>query len=133
MTNSFKELRDLASLDSFLSQSNGDPVIIFKHSDTCGISARAYAQMSEIERPVGLVTVQRARAVSDEIEKRLGIMHETPQVLIVADGKVGWTASHGHIKAEAVEAAVKSVSSEQWVLKKRGPSPTVWEGADSSD
>jgi len=40
MNNGFIELRDVAALDDFLAQSNGDPVIIFKHSDACGISAR---------------------------------------------------------------------------------------------
>jgi bacillithiol system protein YtxJ len=104
MINGFIELRDVASLDDFLARSNGDPVIIFKHSDSCGISARAYTQMSELERPVGLVTVQTARAVSDELEKRMGLAHETPQVMIISDGKVAWTASHGQVKAAAVEA-----------------------------
>jgi bacillithiol system protein YtxJ len=113
MTNGFNELRDVASLDDFLAQSNGNPVIIFKHSDSCGISARAYTQMSELKRPVGLVTVQTARAVSDEIGKRMGLAHETPQVMIISDGKVAWTASHGQVKAAAVEAALEEVGSRQ--------------------
>ena len=113
MTNGFIELRDVASLDDFLAQSNGDPVIIFKHSDSCGISARAYTQMSDLERPVGLVTVQTARAGSDELEKRLGLEHETPQVMIVSDGKVAWTASHGQVRAAAVEAALAEAGSKQ--------------------
>ena len=112
MTNSFIELRDVASLDDFLAQSNGDPVVIFKHSDSCGISARAHAQMSGLDHPVGLVTVQTARAVSDELEKRMGLAHETPQVMIVSDGKVVWTASHGYIKAKAVEAALEEQSAK---------------------
>jgi bacillithiol system protein YtxJ len=112
MTNSFVELRDVASLDDFLARSNGDPVIIFKHSDSCGISARAYAQMSGLDHPVGLVTVQTARAVSDELEKRMGLAHETPQVMIVSDGKAVWTASHGYIKATAVEAALEEQSAK---------------------
>jgi monothiol bacilliredoxin len=109
MTNGFIELRDVVALDDFLSRSNGDPVIIFKHSDSCGISARAYTQMSEVASPVGLVTVQTARAVSDELEKRMGLAHETPQVMIVSDGKVAWTASHGQVKAAAVEAALQKL------------------------
>src|SRR5713101_5054671 len=109
MTNGFIELSDVASLDNFLARSNGDPVIIFKHSDSCGISARAYTQMSGLERPVGLVTVQTARAVSDELEKRMGLAHETPQVMIVHHGQVAWTASHGQVKAAAVEAALEEV------------------------
>ena len=112
MTNGFIELRDVASLDNYLAQSNGDPVIIFKHSDSCGISARAYAQMSQLEHPVGLVTVQRARAVSDELEKRMGLAHETPQVMIVHQGQVAWTASHGQVKAAAVEAALREQSAK---------------------
>jgi bacillithiol system protein YtxJ len=107
MNNGFVELLDIESLDNFLAQSNGEPVIIFKHSDSCGISARAHTQMSELEHPVGLVTVQTARAVSDEIRKRMGLAHETPQVMIVSDGKVVWTASHGQVKAAAVEAALE--------------------------
>ncbi len=113
MNNGFIELRDVASLDSFLARSNGDPVIIFKHSDSCGISARAYAQMSQLEHPVGLVTVQTARAVSDEIGKRMGLAHETPQVMIVHNGQVAWTASHGQVKAAAVEAALEEVGSRR--------------------
>ena len=109
MTNGFIELRDVASLDDFLARSNGDPVIIFKHSYSCGISARAYTQMSWLERPVGLVTVQTARAVSDEIGKRMGLAHETPQVMIISDGKVAWTASHGQVKAAAVEAELQKL------------------------
>ena len=109
MTNGFIELRDVASLDDFLARSNRDPVIIFKHSDSCGISARAYTQMSELERPVGLVTVQTARAVSDDLEKRMGLAHETPQVMIISDGKIAWTASHGQVKAAAVEAELQKL------------------------
>ncbi len=109
MNNGFIELRDVAALDDFLAQSNGDPVIIFKHSDSCGISARAYTQMSGLDRPVGLVTVQTARAVSDELEKRMGLAHETPQVMIVHDGQVAWTASHGQVKAAAVEEELRKL------------------------
>jgi len=112
MTNGFIELRDVAALDDFLARSNGNPVIIFKHSDSCGISSRAYTQMSWLERPVGLVTVQQARAVSDEIGKRMGLAHETPQVMIISNGKVAWTASHGQVKAAAVEAALREQSAK---------------------
>jgi bacillithiol system protein YtxJ len=114
-SNGFVELLDTDSLDRFLAQSNGSPAIIFKHSNSCGISARAHEQMSKIERPVGLVIVQKARALSDEIAKRTGIAHETPQAFILRDREVLWTASHGQIKAEAVEAALLEIS-EQWAV-----------------
>ena len=64
LANGFVELPDTDSLDRFLAESNGSPAIIFKHSDTCGISARAHAEMSRIEHSVGLVIVQKARGVA---------------------------------------------------------------------
>jgi len=106
MSNSFIEIADLDSLDRFLAEPNGSPAVIFKHSNSCGISARAHAQMSRLERPVGLVIVQKARDVSSEIAARTGVEHETPQVFILRGGEVLWTASHGQIRAEAVEAAL---------------------------
>ena len=110
--NGFVELPDTDSLDRFLAQANGSPAIIFKHSNSCGISARAHAELSRIEHTIGLVVVQQARAVSNEIEARTGVGHETPQVFIMRDQKVLWTASHGRIKADAIEAALREINEQ---------------------
>jgi bacillithiol system protein YtxJ len=75
-----------------------------KHSSSCGISGRAYGEMTSFEGPVGLITVQESRAVSDEIERRTGVAHETPQILILRDNKVVFTASHFKVKAETITA-----------------------------
>jgi bacillithiol system protein YtxJ len=112
LSKGFIELPDADSLDRFLAQSNGSPAIVFKHSNSCGISARAHVQMSRLEFPVGLVIVQAARALSDEIAVRTGVEHETPQVFILSDGEVLWTASHGQITAEAVELALGKSSDQ---------------------
>ena len=63
--------------------------------------------MSRIEHPIGLVVVQSARGLSNEIEARTGVAHESPQVFIMRDQRVVWTASHGQIKAEAIEGALR--------------------------
>ena len=110
MTNGFIEISDTESLDQFLTRADGALAIIFKHSNSCGISGRAYTQMSSLGRPLGIVIVQDARSVSDEIVKRSGVAHETPQLLIFRNGEVVWTASHGQIKAEAVAAALEKIS-----------------------
>jgi bacillithiol system protein YtxJ len=112
LTNGFVELPDVDALDRFLARANGSPAIILKHSNSCGISARAHEEMSRIEMPVGLVTVQQARVVSNELETRMGVEHETPQVFIIRDGQALWTASHGQIKAEAIEAALRQISGQ---------------------
>ena len=126
-SNGFVELPDTDSLDRFLTESNGSPAIIFKHSDSCGVSSRAHGQMSQIKVPVGLVIVQRARALSDEIAARTGIVHETPQVFILRGREVLWTASHGQIRVEAVEAALREISERGAVggeQKGGGPRPS---------
>ncbi len=110
--NGFMELNDVQRLDELLGQSGEQPVILFKHSDTCGISARAYREMTKLENRIALVTVQKARALSNEIESRFGLPHETPQVLVVRAGKLAWSASHFRITADAVTRAVDEAAGE---------------------
>ncbi|MCA1814857.1 MAG: bacillithiol system redox-active protein YtxJ [Acidobacteria bacterium] len=106
----FLEIGDAASLDDLFARSKVAPVVVLKHSTTCPISARAYRQMAQLDRTrvgdVALVVVQTARKVSDEIARRTGVRHESPQAFVVRDGKAVWDASHFDITAEAVERAV---------------------------
>ena len=110
MNNGFIEIGDVSSLDDFLTSRSGSAVVLFKHSDTCGVSARAYRELSRLPGPVGLITVQRARPVSDEIERRWQLEHETPQVLIVREGKLVWHASHFRVRSEDVEKVLAESS-----------------------
>ena len=112
MDNQFVEIASLTSLDDFVAGLDGAPGILFKHSDSCGISSRAYNEMSRVPYRIGLVVVQQARPVSDEIEKRWRVSHETPQVLIVRDGAVLWKASHFEVKAADVEAVLNKANGE---------------------
>lgn len=103
----FVEIQTREQLEDFLGASNGSPAILFKHSDSCGISARAYRDMAQLKEQVGIITVQKARPLSDEIERRFNLPHETPQALIVRNNELLWNASHGRVRAEAIEAAIK--------------------------
>ena len=109
-SNGFVEIDDVASLDLFIAESGERPAIIFKHSNTCGVSSRVYREMSQVARPVGIVVVQHARDVSDEIERRFRIQHETPQALIVQGDKVVWSASHYAVKAQAIEQVLNAAN-----------------------
>ena len=106
----FVEIADVESLERFISAAGESPAIVFKHSNTCGISARVYREMSQVTRPVGIVVVQQARDVSDEIERRFGIQHETPQALIVQGDSVLWSASHYAVKAQAIEEVLTAAN-----------------------
>lgn len=93
--------------------SEEQPVVIFKHSTTCSISAAAYSEMEQFSGEVVLIEVQRARELSREVEKQTGIRHESPQVLVLENGKVVWSASHFKVKARAVAEAVKNNGAQQ--------------------
>jgi len=111
-------LRGVHELDQALSDSHIRPVLFFKHSHTCGVSAEALDELrSHIDGQVSsslaqyaMVTVQTHRELSNAITERLGVRHETPQVILVRDGRVLWSASHFRVNVaelgKAVAAAV---------------------------
>ncbi|CAN5143634.1 MAG: bacillithiol system redox-active protein YtxJ [Pyrinomonadaceae bacterium] len=107
----FEELTETGALEALIERSREVPVVLFKHSLTCPISAFAYGEMSrlapDVAEATALVIIQRARAVSNEIAARTGVRHESPQAIILRNGTAVWTASHYDITAEAVEGEVK--------------------------
>ena len=108
MGNGFFKINSKETLDKLLTDSRSKPVVIFKHSNACGISATAYREMEKIEGQVNLLEVQSARDVSRELADLTGIRHETPQVIVLKDGKAVWNASHFDVKAGAVLKALES-------------------------
>jgi bacillithiol system protein YtxJ len=103
----FDAVENVGALDRLFQTSHERPVVLFKHSVTCSVSADAYEDMANYAGPIELVVVQSARAVADEIEARTGIRHESPQVIILRNGKPVWNASHWKVRAEAVAGAVE--------------------------
>jgi bacillithiol system protein YtxJ len=103
--NSLKPLPDTAALDAAIAESRERPVVIFKHSRSCGISCEAYDELhahiadAAAGASYNVITVQNHRRVSDEAATRLGIRHETPQVILLRDGVPVWNASHFRITA----------------------------------
>ena len=108
MGNKFFKIDNKETLDKLITDSQTTPIVIFKHSISCGISSAAYREMEKLEAPVNLLEVQSARDVSREIADRTGIRHETPQVIVLKDGKAVWDASHFDVKAGAVRKALES-------------------------
>jgi bacillithiol system protein YtxJ len=106
----FNAVQDAAALEELFARSHEGPVLLFKHSNSCPISARAYSQMTGVEAPVAIVVVQQSRDLSREIEQRTGVRHETPQALVLRNGRAVWNASHFDVTAQAVEQAVRNAA-----------------------
>lgn len=109
MANKFFRLSDTETLQKLLTASKDRPVLVFKHSNSCGISSRAYREMEELEN-VNLLEVQTARELSRELAAITGVPHETPQVIVLRNGKAVWNASHYDVKAIAVAEAMQDNS-----------------------
>ncbi|CAN5847184.1 bacillithiol system redox-active protein YtxJ [soil metagenome] len=107
-----KPLADLAALEAAIAESRQRPVLIFKHSRTCGISCEAFdelhAHVAEggVEASYNVITVQHSRNVSDAAASRFGLRHETPQAILLKDGIPVWNASHFRITADELRRAL---------------------------
>lgn len=99
----FNEINDAHELEALFQKSFEAPVVLFKHSLTCPISADAYREISDAEADINLIIVQRARNISNTIAEKTGIRHESPQAIILKDGNAVYNASHYNIKSEEVE------------------------------
>ena len=106
-------LHDLESLDAALAESRERPVLLFKHSRHCGVSFEALDELhAHIEgmragfAAYKMITVQTHRAVSDAAAEKLGLRHETPQAILIRDGKMVWSASHFRITASQLNRAL---------------------------
>lgn len=105
------KVRTIEALDEVWERAE---LILFKHSTQCGLSAMAYQEMVRFalehrDVEVHVVNVLESRVVSDEVERRTGVEHESPQVLIVGDGAVVWHASHRGVTAAALAGHVREV------------------------
>jgi bacillithiol system protein YtxJ len=109
-------LHSIEELNQAIAESQQHPVLIFKHSSTCPISGRAlrefqkYLDAADPAVSYHLITVQTDRSVSNEVETRLQIQHETPQVILIKNEKEIWNASHFQITASAIEKAIQELT-----------------------
>ena len=110
------EVRQNQDFERLLERSKTDPVLIFKHSTQCSISDLVYEEFHRFQEAAGeitcgLVLVIEDREVSNAIASHLGVRHESPQAIVLKDGKPKWNASHWSITADALSRAVYAESS----------------------
>lgn len=111
MSHALTELATPDDLERVLASPDA-PLLIYKHSLTCGTSGVAFEEIRDVlpDLPPGvrlaIVKVQVARPVSNLIAERFGVRHESPQVLLVDGGRVIWHASHFRVTASEILAAL---------------------------
>ena len=78
--------------------SHKQAVYIFKHSSRCGISSmvlsRFEKQLKRRKASYFYLHIQGFRSLSNWLAEELGVRHESPQLIILKDGKVLAHESH---------------------------------------
>jgi bacillithiol system protein YtxJ len=110
MKANFTKLDSTEKLEELFEKSHAEPVVLFKHSVTCPISAAVYREVASLETDVNLVVVQTARGISNEIANRTGIRHETPQAIVLKNGKPVYHASHYDVTADDINGKLRTDS-----------------------
>lgn len=105
------KLTDESQLATIKEESAQQPVLIFKHSTTCSISAMAYSRMERNWNDAAgikpyYLDLLRFRPISARIASEFGVEHESPQVLLIQNGECVYDASHMGISFQALQQAV---------------------------
>lgn len=84
--------------------------LLFKHSPTCPISARAFREYeifaaAHAEVPTAWVHVIEERPLARDASARTGVQHQSPQVLLLEQGRAVWNASHDAITRTSLAEA----------------------------
>jgi len=111
----FKAITDNQSLQEALDETQS---LIYKHSPICNLSSMAYRELTKFattntQVPVYIVDVLSNRGVSDQIENDLGIMHQSPQLILLSNGVPKWNDSHWSIKADTITVELAKLSQQR--------------------
>jgi bacillithiol system protein YtxJ len=112
MAANFIKVDSIEKLDDLFAQSHKMPVVFFKHSSTCGISAGVKDIVSHSDLDLNVVIVQTERDLSNEIAARTNILHQSPQAIVISDGRAIYHASHYDITAQDIENAISAAASQ---------------------
>ena len=101
-------------VDKIIQEESGKgPVLIYKHSPRCSICQtvrgrleRSWDSQAMKEVKTYIVDVLKAREASNLLATSLGVTHESPQVFVLKEGKMVYTASQLSIDYPKVGTAL---------------------------
>ncbi|MCR2804167.1 bacillithiol system redox-active protein YtxJ [Paenibacillus soyae] len=109
----YKEITTIEEWETAFQQSTERPVVLFKHSTTCPVSANAHGEFNNYlgGNPKDnvdylLVKVIESRPVSNKIAEDTGVKHESPQIIYIDNKAKVWTASHWSVTKAHISAVL---------------------------
>jgi bacillithiol system protein YtxJ len=103
----WQNLNNNSSIQQIILDSDKVPQIIFKHSTRCSISSMALNRFErewdpEVKAQLHYLDLIAFRSLSNEIAEKLNVEHQSPQVILLINGSVYYTASHNGISANEI-------------------------------
>jgi len=109
----WREITSTEEWDRVRAESANRQIIVLKHSTRCPVSASALEEYEAYlaDRPnpdtdYYLVKVIESRPVSNKIAEDLGVVHHSPQMILVKDGKALWNTSHWSVTKKLMTAVL---------------------------
>ncbi len=96
-------LTQVDQLSDMVATSSQKPILIFKHSTTCSISNTSLNRLERNWNPAEMpvetyyLDLLNYRSISRQIADQFEVEHQSPQVLIIQNGKSIYDASHFNI------------------------------------
>ena len=99
-------LTDEEQLKQIITNSQIKPQVVFKHSTRCSISAVALQRLQKNSQPSDIdfyfLDLLNFRKLSNKIAEDFGVPHESPQVLVIREGKCVYEESHLGISMDEI-------------------------------
>lgn len=108
----FHTMTTSQDLDAALQASQDQPIVLFKHSNSCPFSARAQVQISNAKHDIEIygIVIQYAKELSQEIAERLDVEHKSPQAIVVYRGRTVSDYWRSDIQEERLKQEVSELS-----------------------
>jgi bacillithiol system protein YtxJ len=104
------ELTDESQIKDIAEFSKTGTAVVYKHSHRCATCTMALDRLERSWKDSEManakpffVNVINARSLSNKISETFGVRHESPQILVIKDGKCVYNASHLGITYEEVK------------------------------
>lgn len=104
-------LTDSKQLDEIIAESKRNPVLIYKHSTRCNISRSALDRLERKWDGKSIGSMKRYfldllsfRDLSNRIAELFQVEHQSPQVLLISDGKSVLDLSHFDIDFDRIKS-----------------------------
>jgi len=108
----WKILENTDQLEQAIKDSYNKPVVLFKHSVTCGISSRAKYMLedgwefSTDDFDFYYLDLLSFRGISNSIAEKFKVTHQSPQILVIKNGESIFDMSHHRISAASLSGAL---------------------------